>query len=267
MRGKDNCDQCTSPNACDQSSNSMYLNNNGDCGTQCPSGYTGIGSEVTGRTCEACEPNCGQCTDSSTCTQCSNSMYLTNNGDCVRTCPSGYTDIGSGANGVSGYTTGRTCEENAACSTFTCPNTDINKGLNVKCFGTATSSCNKHACCEDKATCDTFGCEDTHFNKGSDVTCSALAITSCDSGTCCEVKITCESFSSCNGDAPVNKGSSVDCSADVASCNADTCCEPRGTCDTLTGSRALPVNKGRGVECPGGALRCVARSCCEEKPT
>ena len=130
MRGKDNCDQCTSPNACDQCSDSMYLNSNGDCGTQCPSGYTGIGSGVTGRTCEACEPNCGQCTNSSTCTQCSHSMYLNNNGDCVRTCPNGCTGIGSEVNGVSGYTTGRTCEENAACSTLTCPNTDINKGVN-----------------------------------------------------------------------------------------------------------------------------------------
>ena len=129
----------------------LRSHNNGDCVTTCPSGYTGIGSGETWRTCEACgnscdqcsssstctqcsefhvprqqrrlhvnmpkcscqyrfrgnrthlrglKDGCGQCTDSDTCMQCLNSMYLKPDSDYGTRCPSGYTGTGSGITGL-----------------------------------------------------------------------------------------------------------------------------------------------------------------------
>ena len=106
------CNICSSRDTCTQCRDSKYLNNHGDCVSTCPSGYTGIGSGVNGRTCQACLGDCDQCKSSGTCTQCLNSNYLNNNGVCVSTCPSGFTGIGS-------TVTARTCEANVACNAFT----------------------------------------------------------------------------------------------------------------------------------------------------
>merc|ERR1712032_273377 len=55
----------------------------GFCFDSCPNG-----SFASGKTCVACASNCNTCSDNSTCTDCKEATYLSNN-NCVSTCPDG----------------------------------------------------------------------------------------------------------------------------------------------------------------------------------
>ena len=126
LRGLEaDCGQCTDSNTCMQCLNSMYLKPNSDCRTRfpnscvssCPAGNYGIGTGVTGKTCEACKTNYNACSSTITCTECASSKYLPNT-DCVSPCPAGYYSSGTGL-------TGRICEAcetdcNACSSATTC---------------------------------------------------------------------------------------------------------------------------------------------------
>lgn len=98
-----NCKKCSDEKTCSVCSASVapFLHN-ADCVSACPSRYFGGGSVATGRSCQKCETGCNQCTDSTTCTQCTLSQYL-HNGNCLIACPSDHVGSGTGV-------AGRTCE-------------------------------------------------------------------------------------------------------------------------------------------------------------
>ena len=79
--------------------------------------------QQTGRTCEACQPDCDECEPKpdgggSIYTLCSSSTFLTSNGHCVSTCP-----VRSFSQEFQ-YVSGRTCEEcGDNCGKCTSPDT------------------------------------------------------------------------------------------------------------------------------------------------
>ena len=68
--------------------------------------------------------------------------------------------------------------------------------------------------------------------------------------TCCEAASTGDTFTTCKGDIPVNKGSTVIWPGNTKTCNSSMCCEVAANCDTFTTCSAdRPVHKGSTVYC------------------
>eukprot|EP00930_Biecheleria_cincta_P069288 TRINITY_DN57040_c0_g1_i1.p1 TRINITY_DN57040_c0_g1~~TRINITY_DN57040_c0_g1_i1.p1 ORF type:complete len:3579 (-),score=472.83 TRINITY_DN57040_c0_g1_i1:116-10780(-) len=99
-----NCGQCVSATHCTQCNNAHYLTPGRDCVAKCPAGLYGRGTSSNGNTCEYCSKDCDQCDSFETCTQCTNSTFLTSDKFCAGECGTGYIETGD-------VSKGRTCED------------------------------------------------------------------------------------------------------------------------------------------------------------
>ena len=101
----DSCGNCSSQTTCTTCKSSTYLLF-GQCVQDCPEGYYKYSNNTclsncppatypTHSSCAECESGCLTCQNSSTCFQCSPSLYLTQDFHCVSTCPTGYHAVNS----------------------------------------------------------------------------------------------------------------------------------------------------------------------------
>ena len=264
------CDSCTSSTDCSLCSAGYYLDStsgsSGTCAQTCPSGY--FGNETT-RICDIliCPENCLLCPDSVSCTQCEATHLLENggcttvcsstnpiafNGNCLNSCPQGYSNIvQSSTNTCILCDEGcLTCLGSAPDNCLTCNSSSfLQNGMCLPC----NSSC--ETCSMDANNC-TYCPSGTYLLES---TCVSVC-----PGTVNEVNRSCAVQGSENGTgsggsepapnsgcvppmAPTNNGSCVYCGGNCAECSLDaqTCiaCNPgltlqNGAC-TLPSSQSI----------------------------
>jgi len=98
---RDYCHECANITHCSFCREARYLLD-GRCITACPIGYRSIGRGHFRRRCEAIETGCAdrqnhchRCANSTTCSFCRDAHFL-HNGQCIASCPAGYSTSGRG---------------------------------------------------------------------------------------------------------------------------------------------------------------------------
>lgn len=128
------CSKCDSTSACTQCKDHRYLSPiSKTCEDDCPKGYSPVGTEATGRSCQVCSKNCVSCVSAGECRECGNRKYLVPEGWCEDGCPKGYYGKGDGD-------TGRTCE---ACpgDFFNCISPKLGTECKNRKYLTAEGTC------------------------------------------------------------------------------------------------------------------------------